>query len=160
MTTIVVTRTSILADSLASGDIPYRTSKLRLITTPEGEMLTGGEGDLRELNFIVRLIENYGLSSLWKLHLSDSWPPDILKTGDTDVFVVTRDKQIWLVDQQLSPIPIEMDWYAAGSGGDFAKAALIMGKTPREAIEFACSLDPASKGPVDEIKFKRQKSVG
>jgi len=157
MTTIVATRTSILADSQASSGSPFKTNKLRVINTPEGEMLTGGCGCLTELTFLVNLIEKYGLTKLWTLHLGEHWPPRILKNGDTDVLVVTREKQIWMVDTQVSPMAVDMDWYTTGTGGDFARAAMLLGKTPHEAVEFSCENDPWSKGPVKEIRFKRQK---
>lgn len=159
MTTIVATRTSILADSQCTAASPFKTSKLRQITCKKTgeEYLCGGAGYLEELHFIINLIELQGLDELWKLHLGEHWPPKLLKDGDTDVLVVTRNREIYKVTHHMIPMPINDPWHAMGSGGDFAKAAMLLGKTPHEAIEFAAEHDPWTKGPVHELKFKRHR---
>jgi hypothetical protein len=49
----------------------------------------------------------------------------------------------------LAPIP-----WAAGTGRDFARSAMLLGKDAREAVEFACTLDVYSGGEVQSIRVR------
>jgi len=49
----------------------------------------------------------------------------------------------------LAPIP-----WAAGTGRDFAKSAMLLGKSAHEAVSFACSLDIYSGGEVQSIRVR------
>lgn len=105
---------------------------------------------------MVKLLGEYGIERIWKLHLTEHWPPKILKNADTDLLVVTRGKKIYMFNSGLTPMPIDQDTFAIGSGAEYATSALQFGKTPTEAVEFACVNDPYSKGPVHELKFPRK----
>ena len=55
------------------------------------------------------------------------------------------------LEDKLVPFPITSAFHAAGSGRDFAMAAMHMGKTAREAVELACLYDIYTGGPITEI---------
>lgn len=166
MTTIVASRTAIWADSNCGYVVPFGTGKVFSITVRgEGskdlgaEYLVGGAGISTEIKFLTHLLEENGLSDLWKFHMSDHWPPRILKSADSDLIVVTRDKQLFLLDKDLLPLEIKDDYYAIGSGCQYAMSALKLGRSPEEAVLFACDNDPYSKGPVTSLKFPRRSAA-
>lgn len=163
MTTIIATRTAVYADSYCNAAHPFGTSKLHKVLHEKSgeEYLVGGCGYLEELEFFVRLLAHHGLQDLWKLHFGEHWPPKIMKGWDTDMLVVTRDKEIFLVSEALVPLRVNEKVYAMGSGGDWARAALDFGKTPEEAIEYAATRDDSTRAPVHKITFgRRQRGEG
>jgi len=158
VTTIIATRTAIYADSQCSAAHEFKTNKLHRITHEQSgeDYLVGGCGYLNELEFFARLLGHHGLQELWKLHFGEHWPPKIMKGWQTDILVVTRDKNIHLIDHALVPCLVDEKVYAMGSGGDWARAALDHGKTAEEAIEYAATRDSFTKGPVHKITFGRK----
>ena len=161
MTTIIATRTAIYADSQCTAAHEFKTNKLHHVTH-EGsgeEYLVGGCGFLHELEFFVRLLREYGLDTLWKLHLGEHWPPKLMKNFDTDVLIVTRERKVYLVEaRNMVPVLVNQEEYCMGSGGDWARAHrdLVTDGTPEQAIEYAATRDPYTKGPVNKITFKRR----
>jgi ATP-dependent protease HslVU (ClpYQ) peptidase subunit len=162
MTTIVATRKALYADSQCSAYPSFKTTKLAYVVHEKtGEdYLIGGAGYLNELHFLANLIREYGLRDIWRLHLTEHWPPKILKNADTDLLIVTRDKKIYMFDKTLSPMPIDQDTYCVGSGAEYATSALAFDRTPEQAVLFACEHDPHSKAPVHELRFPRKKLDG
>jgi ATP-dependent protease HslVU (ClpYQ) peptidase subunit len=57
---------------------------------------------------------------------------------------------------QEDPEPERMDepFFAIGSGGKPARVALLLGKTPEEAVELACRVDEHSGLPVQVLSVK------
>lgn len=161
MTTIIATRTALYADSYCNAGQPFGTNKLHHVTHEKSgeDYLVGGCGYLHELEFFVRLLAKCGLTNMWELHLGEFWPPKIMKSWDTDVLVVTREKKIYLLDQALVPGLVDQKIYAMGSGGDWARAALDFGKTPEEAVEYAATRDDNTRGPVYKIAFPRKREA-
>ena len=159
MTTIVGTRHALYGDSQCTNAPSFKTTKLAhvICAKTSEEFLIGGCGYLTEFHFFARLLTEYGLENIWKLHLTEHWPPKILKNADTDLLVVTRQKTIYMFNKALVPMVIEQDTYAIGSGAEYATSALAFGREPIGAIEFACEHDPYSKGPVHELKFPKRK---
>lgn len=159
MTTIVATERAIYADSQCTSYPSFKTTKLMYIRHEKSgeDCLIGGAGWLFEIYFMARLIQEYGLSELWKLHLTEHWPPKILKNADSDLLIVTRDKEIFLMDRTFTPAPINQPTYAIGSGAEFATSALAFGREAPDAVLFACEHDPYSKGPVAQVKFPKRK---
>lgn len=47
---------------------------------------------------------------------------------------------------------IEADFFAIGSGSKAARVALLLGKTPEEALELAFQVDPGCGGPIQVLK--------
>jgi ATP-dependent protease HslVU (ClpYQ) peptidase subunit len=159
MTTVIATRKAIYADSQCTSFPGFKTVKLAHVVCEKAQedYLIGGAGYLEELNFLARLLGEYGISDIWKLHMTEHWPPKILKNADTDLLVVTRKKKIYMFNKALVPMAIEQDTYAIGSGAEYATSALAFGREPIGAIDFACEHDPYSKGPVHEVKFPKRK---
>lgn len=62
---------------------------------------------------------------------------------------------LYFMDQE-SPEPEKMDepFFAIGSGGKAARVAMMMGKTPEEAVALACAVDEHSGLPVQVLKLK------
>lgn len=159
MTTIVGTRHALYSDSQATGYPSFKTTKLAHIQCAKTseEFLIGGCGYLEEIHFFARLLSEYGLKDIWKLHLTEHWPPKILKGAETDLLVLTREKNLYLFNKHFVAMDINQDTYAMGSGGEYATSALALGKTAAEAVTFAAQYDPYTKGPVHELKFPRRK---
>lgn len=158
MTTIVATTRALYADSQCTSYPGFKTTKLAYVKheKSDNDYLVGGAGYLSELHFFVKLLAEYGLERIWKLHLTEHWPPKIIKRAETDLLIVTREHKIYMFDKTLVPMPIDQDSYAIGSGAEYATSALAFGKTAIEAVEFACQHDPYSKPPVHELKFPRK----
>lgn len=158
MTAIIATRTAMFADSYCNTAHPFGTNKLHRVKHAKSgdEYLVGGAGYLNEIEFFARLLGEHGLDNLWKLHLGEHWPPKIMKDWDTDLLVVTRNKQIYLVDDSLVPMLVNEKHYCIGSGGDWARAAIDFGKNYVEAIEYAATRDDNTRAPVHKITFGRK----
>jgi len=159
VTTIVATPKAIYADSYCNTTHPFGTTKLHLVKFKTEEYLVGGCGYLNELEFFARLLGEYGIEGMWRLHFGEHWPPKIMKSWDTDVLVVTRDKRIFMFDDSLVPISVNEPVYCIGSGGDWAKAYmdLVPDATPEQSIEYAAKKDDNTRAPVHELKFPRRK---
>lgn len=69
--------------------------------------------------------------------------------------LVLKSTGLYFMDQD-SPEPEKMDepHFAIGSGGKAARVALILGKTPEEAVQLACQVDEHSGGPVQRLELK------
>jgi ATP-dependent protease HslVU (ClpYQ) peptidase subunit len=160
MTTIVATRTGLYSDSYCSSGTPFGTDKLYKVVCVNGEeYLCGMAGYLTEGLLLVNLLTKYALDELWQLHLmkdGKSEMPEALRDPDwdTDLLVVTKDKRLVVIDNQLVPIPINEKAYAIGSGAHWALAAMDHGKSARDALEYACTRDPYSKAPIQVLTFR------
>ena len=78
--------------------------------------------------------------------------------GDLDSYIdVTvlerRNDGLWVYEGTLIPARIKNDFWAIGTGANFAIAAMHLGKTPREAVEIACQYDTSSNLPVDVMNL-------
>ncbi len=162
MTTIVASRTAIYADSYCNTTQPFETNKLHRVKHGEDMYLVGGCGDLRELEFMARMITEHGLDDMWKLHFKPEWPPKILKSWETEVIVVTEGKQIFIIDNTLVPCLVDKQVHCIGSGGDWASAhlELVQGSTPESAIRYAATRDDNTRAPVHKITFKSRSNLG
>lgn len=159
MTTVIATPTAVYADSHCSYSTPFTTQKARVVKFKDERYLVAGAGDLDELEFLCKLLQEHGLHSMWKLHLGEHWPPDILENADTDLVIVTENRDIFILDKALVPIAIHDKVFALGSGSDWARAAIDFGKSPLEALEYAATKDHRTRGPFHKITF-RSKSNG
>lgn len=57
-------------------------------------------------------------------------------------------------DNELTPLVLQDQIYAIGSGADFALGAIDAGATPKRAVEIAAERDDSSKPPVIVVKLK------
>lgn len=66
---------------------------------------------------------------------------------------IRSDRTIWKFEGTPWPIEIEDGCASSGSGRDYARAAMHLGKTAREAVEIACVFDENCGNGVDELSF-------
>jgi len=68
---------------------------------------------------------------------------------DLRALIIKPGGEVFLVDDGLHfSGPIECEFYAIGSGGDFALGAMAAGMPAREAVGIACQFDQHCGGPV------------
>jgi ATP-dependent protease HslVU (ClpYQ) peptidase subunit len=65
-------------------------------------------------------------------------------------FLIAFDKKLFRVCRGLDIYEVK-EFEAIGCGEDFAKAALLLGHSPREAVEVACKLSVFCSEPITEI---------
>ena len=140
MTTIAAKASTgeIAADSMVSGDDSfYLVEKLR----KGQESIYGGCGDWDKLlKFYNSLESGADLDS------------------DTDVTVLElRSDGIWIYESTIIPAKIKNDFWAIGTGANFAIAAMHLGLTPAEAVKLACLYDTSSHEPVDVMTLSGRK---
>ena len=144
MTTIAAKASTgeIAADSMVSGDDSfYLVEKLRSGQTS----VYGGCGDWDKLlKFYNSLESGADLDS------------------DTDVTVLElrfdgKDNGIWIYESTIIPARIKNDFWAIGTGANFAIAAMHLGLTPAEAVKLACLYDTSSHEPIDVMTLSGRK---
>lgn len=74
-------------------------------------------------------------------------PPD----DSIHALAVRDDGTIWKFEGTPFPICIEDSVASAGSGRDYARAAMYLGKTAKEAVEIACLFDENCGNGVDVL---------
>jgi hypothetical protein len=127
----------IAADSCVSGDDShYLIEKLRR----GKDSIYGGCGDFEKLLKFYQTIESGG---------------DL--DSDTDVTILElRHDGIWIYESCIIPARIKNDFWAVGTGANYAIAAMHLGKTPREAVEIAAMFDPGTSAPIDCLKLEKR----
>lgn len=153
MTTIVANRDMIVSDSMVSvahKSIWYPAVK---IVKAHG-MLAGASGDGADCSRFLAWVQ------------AGMKPKDEPKWRDT-----TSDDQImalivkedgvyaWAVGDS-GPERIEADFFAVGSGGKAADAAMRLGKSPIEAVTMACDIDLWSALPIQVLYLNDQLTKG
>jgi len=140
MTTIAAKASTgeIAADSMVSGDDSfYLVEKLRRGQTS----VYGGCGDWDKL-----------------LKFSKSLESGADLDSDTDVTVLElRSDGIWIYESTIIPAKIKNDFWAIGTGANFAIAAMHLGLTPAEAVKLACLYDTSSHEPIDVMTLSGRK---
>lgn len=81
----------------------------------------------------------------WSYFLDD--PED----RDFACLLVDPDGRVWLIDGELTPTPVEGDFFAVGSGGTYALGALEAGADPVRAVEIAAKYDSSTSAPINSI---------
>jgi hypothetical protein len=132
MTTIAArfSTLEIAADSMVSGDDSfYLVEKLRR----GKDSIYGGCGDWDKILKMFQVLESGG---------------DLDSDTDVTVLELRRDG-IWIYESTIIPAKIKNDFWAIGTGANFAIAAMHCGKSVKEAVEIACQYDTSSITPVD-----------
>lgn len=137
MTTVAAKASTgeIAADSMVSGDDSfYLVEKLR-----KGKhSLYGACGDWDKILKFYSVLESGG---------------DL--DSDIDVTVLElRSDGIWIYESTIIPARIKNDFWAIGTGANFAIAAMHLGLSPAEAVKLACIYDTSSHEPVDAMKLE------
>lgn len=114
------------------GDVFHLTKKIIRFTLPDGRKKTPA------------LLMTAGDSALtWRfecaLRAGNMFPEPSETNANADVnfeaALVTR-RGVTYYDKNFAPY--EVDWVAIGTGGDFARALVIAGQTPEEAVRTTC----------------------
>ena len=74
--------------------------------------------------------------------------------------LILRPEGLFFFSQE-DPTPEKMDepFFAIGSGGKAARVAMLLGKTPEEAVELAWQVDGFSGPPVQVLHLREKKVV-
>lgn len=136
MTTIAarVSTGEIAADSMVSGDDSfYLVEKLR-----KGKAsIYGACGDWDKCLKMLQVLESGG---------------DL--DSDMDVTVLEiRNDGLWVYEGTIIPARIKNDFWAIGTGANFAIAAMHLGLSPADAVKLACQYDTSSHEPVDVMRL-------
>lgn len=67
--------------------------------------------------------------------------PSIDKDDDFDGLLIKPDGSAWTISKKLVLVKVESKCVATGSGRDFALAAMAMGRSSKDAVQLACTLD-------------------
>ena len=75
-------------------------------------------------------------------------------SDDLEEYIVRSPRGIEVADEQLRVAPISGTFWATGSGGMAAMAAMHMGATALEAVRVAIKCDEVSGSPAKEYRLK------
>jgi ATP-dependent protease HslVU (ClpYQ) peptidase subunit len=67
---------------------------------------------------------------------------------------VIKNGQLWKYESLLVPFVMDMPFWAAGCGADYAMGAMAAGKSAAEAVEIACRFDTGCGLGVDILEFE------
>ena len=139
MTTIVCNREGMCADKRVTGSTMFKTTKIQRVN---GSLI----GYCGNIEHCLKFVE-------WRRN-PDSKPEFSERTWEA--LELTSDGRMlwWSID--LMPIEIEDDYYAIGSGADFALGAMAMGAKPQQAIKVAATYDPGTGPDVQTMKLSKK----
>lgn len=146
MTTIVATRKGIWSDSRVSLDhlnLAYPAVKIgRGKDCVFGAAGNGGDCS----KFLAWAEEGFkGKEPTWSCKNS---------SDDYMIALVVKPDGVYFFHPNDVLEKIELDSFAIGSGGKPARVAMLLGKTPEEAIELAIAVDPGSGGPIQHLPLQ------
>lgn len=73
--------------------------------------------------------------------------------ADFIALVFTPQKRVFIYEDKCVPSDItHMEYVAEGSGGNYAKAAMLSGASPKDAVRAAIKIDPLSGGRVQTVR--------
>lgn len=85
--------------------------------------------------------------------VAEDFPEIQVETSEATLLVITPERRITIYERSPIPLVFEQNFTAAGSGRDFALAALHMGATPEKAVEVAGAFDIYTGDGVDVIRL-------
>lgn len=157
MTTVIACRSlkTMIADTNVShGEVSFKsTKKIRRI----GKYAVGVSGDY---SHALRYIE--GFAEKAKGMDGRTVPQLDAMDGEFDVIVLSE-HGLWLYGDDGTPLPIEDEFYAIGSGAGWAAACLRTQELTctaynlQMALEVACEFDNDSRLPAVEITLERKR---
>jgi hypothetical protein len=153
MTTIAYKDGIMACDSCwaAGGVLISRATKIE--RTPHLMMGFAGGADSRSIAALLRDVKSpRDLPSQEALHRLGTIGQDaralVVFTTSGRIFVIDVDAPSSKRGAQGGLWEISFPYFAVGSGQDWARAAMALGKTAIEAVEFACEYDVHSSPPV------------
>jgi hypothetical protein len=140
MTVIVATKTAMYSDSSCTvGDSYYPCYK---IVRYKGELL-GVAGKNRSIEKFIRWYQGTRKQMMDFNELEDG--------GDSFSVIILNKKGIFYYEDCSLRDEVLRDFHGCGTGWPAAHAALLCGKSPREAIELACKTTSGCGLPVQEF---------
>ena len=141
MTVIVWDGKTLAADKLSSqGGMIGITTKIHRING----MLVGGAGESAFISEMIQWIKDGRDSAKFPASQrdKDDWQP---------ILLIEEDGSACFYDRTPYPVRLEQKHVTVGSGSEFARAALYLGKTAREAVEVANALCTTCGCGVDSL---------
>lgn len=127
MTTIAYRNGILAADTqMTISNVAYKTSKIKRLNKNTAIACAGSGADE------YRARQHFSLPD-WK----DHEPPKVKSNFEC---VLINKGQPYFCVGNLFPIKMEHDYYAIGSGGNFAMAGMATGLSAEEAVQFASEL--------------------
>lgn len=81
------------------------------------------------------------------------WPPEAVDGDFFEALHLTRDGKVyWVGGYNFAKVEVSAPM-AIGSGGNLARAAMLLGKSPQEAVAFAAQYDPHTGGKILTLGF-------
>lgn len=136
MTTIVCNRESIAADTLMC-DESVKTYGTKIIETPHA--FIGIAGYMADFHRFAKWFNDPR-----RFEMPEKDWPDV---GESCFLILYKNGSIALFEG-CHYVPVEMDYYAIGSGAQSGMTAMRLGCTPEEAVKVACEVDPYTGGDV------------
>ena len=149
MTTVVATRHLMVSDSrvsIAEKGFAYPAIKI----VKANGMLIGASGDGGDC---TRFLE-WGKKGFKEKDIPKWKTPQY--SEDEIVGLILKDDGIYIFTCGGPEAErVEADYFAIGSGGKAARAAMLMGASPEQAVEVACEVDNVHSGlPIQILKLK------
>lgn len=141
MTTVVATRTHMAADTFFTDG--SRGTKIRRV----GRSLIGYCGPVYQAIEFIAWVEA-GMRGAPPLKDKDK--------SDHVGFVLLNSSGLYQMEGRGTLMPVDAEYWAIGSGADYAVGAMAAGATVEEAIEIAARYDPATKLPFTVEKLRRR----
>lgn len=144
MTTIAYKNGILAGDKqMNSGTLPTRTTKVRRC----GGWICGASGDTARCHEILAWIEK---------GMDPATLPAYQRDPETCVLVIMVNQEgLYLLENSHLPHRVEEDFYAIGSGRDFALMAMHLGKSAPEAVELASIYDKKTGLGVDTLTIQQ-----
>lgn len=83
----------------------------------------------------------------------EDYPQLQVDTNECSLWVITPDRRITAYSRSPVPMVFEQQHMAAGSGRDFALAAMFLGQSAEDAVRVACAFDVDSGNGIDTLSF-------
>lgn len=156
MTTIIATRTKILSDGKVTVGSRIDSVDTKKVRNVSGYLIGGAGRYSSILTFFEWYQQNLLCQDAQSMIPGLSIMDDSKEDEQFTALVVHPDGVIYLHEgsNPSRAYPLDVDYYAIGSGADFALAALKGGATPEEAMEVAKQMDVFSGGEtfVEELQ--------
>ena len=150
MTTIAADLETMASDSKVDcgGGMSYRAIKIVRVK----KMLVGACGNAGNCTRLLEWAERDFKAP------APEWQGDD-DDGDVQALVLKPEGLFFLSQEDPTPERMDEPFFALGSGGDAARMAMILGKTPEEAVELAWQVDGFSGPPVQVLHLREKKVV-
>lgn len=152
MTTIVAVKGSLLSDSKVTLGKGYSYPATKIIKVKG--MLVGAAGHAGDCSrFLEWAADGFTNKSRPKFECPSGHDDAI------DGLIVKEDGIYFFCPEYPFPERINADFYAIGSGSKAARAAMLMGADPEQALAIAMQVDDFSGPPIQILKLKNDDEI-